>query len=128
MHAVSKKVAAPAPAAPAPKVAVVSAAPAPVVSAAPETPASTATATATAAASATSNTIASAALSNQDLSILVGALQAAGLGDALNDPSLVATVLAPTNAAFADLLAALGLTQEQLLANAELLKTVLSYQ
>jgi hypothetical protein len=40
-------------------------------------------------------------------------MQAAGATASLSSPSLVATVLAPTNAAFASLLSALGVTAAQ---------------
>ena len=60
-----------------------------------------------------------------DLSILVEAVVAAGLAPTLSTGSL--TVFAPTNAAFAALLAELGLTKEALLANKPLLTAVLTY-
>jgi uncharacterized surface protein with fasciclin (FAS1) repeats len=59
-------------------------------------------------------------------SILVDAVQAAGLVDTLSAPGPF-TVFAPTNAAFAFLLAELGFTKEQLLANKALLTKVLTY-
>lgn len=65
------------------------------------------------------------AQSNPDLSILVEAVVAAGLTQTLSTGSL--TVFAPTNAAFAALLAELGVTKEALLANKTLLTAVLSY-
>ena len=65
------------------------------------------------------------AQANPDLSILVEAVVAAGLVDTLSTGNL--TVLAPTNAAFAALLAELGTTKAALLANVPLLKAVLSY-
>ncbi len=58
-------------------------------------------------------------------STLVAAVQAAGLVDTLSSGEF--TVFAPTNDAFAALLADLGLTAEELLANTELLTTVLTY-
>ena len=61
-----------------------------------------------------------------DFSILVEAVVAADLVDALSAPGPL-TVFAPTNAAFADLLAELGLTKEQLFANRALLTQVLTY-
>ncbi len=61
-----------------------------------------------------------------DFSILVNAVVAAGLADTLSGPGPF-TVFAPTNAAFASLLAELGVTAEQLLANKPLLTTVLTY-
>ena len=60
-----------------------------------------------------------------DLSILVEAVVAAGLAPTLSTGSL--TVFAPTNAAFAALLAELGLSKEALLANKPLLTAVLTY-
>ena len=65
------------------------------------------------------------AQASPDLSILVEAVVAAGLVDTLSTGNL--TVLAPTNAAFAALLAELGTTKAALLANVPLLKAVLSY-
>jgi uncharacterized surface protein with fasciclin (FAS1) repeats len=59
-------------------------------------------------------------------SILVEAVQTAGLTDTLSAPG-PATVFAPTNDAFAALLAELGVTKEQLLANKPLLTAVLQY-
>lgn len=59
-------------------------------------------------------------------SILVEAVQAAGLTDTLAAPG-PATVFAPTNEAFAALLGELGVTKEQLLANKPLLTSVLQY-
>ncbi len=60
-----------------------------------------------------------------ELSILVEAVVAAGLVPTLSTGSL--TVFAPTNAAFAALLAELGLSKEALLANKPLLTAVLTY-
>ena len=62
---------------------------------------------------------------NPDLSILVEAVVAAGLADTLSTDTV--TVFAPTNAAFAALLAELGISKEALLANKALLTQVLSY-
>ena len=59
-------------------------------------------------------------------SILVEAVGAAGLADTLDGPGQF-TVFAPTNDAFAALLAELGITKEQLLANKPLLTAVLQY-
>ncbi len=59
-------------------------------------------------------------------SILVEAVVAAGLADALSAPGPL-TVFAPTNEAFAALLAELRLTKEQLLADTALLTRVLTY-
>ena len=59
-------------------------------------------------------------------SILVEAVQAAGLGNALSAPGPL-TVFAPTNDAFVALLAELGLSKAQLLANVPLLTRVLTF-
>lgn len=61
-----------------------------------------------------------------DFSILVEAVVAADLVATLSGPGPL-TVFAPTNTAFAGLLAELGLTREQLLANRPLLRSVLTY-
>jgi uncharacterized surface protein with fasciclin (FAS1) repeats len=61
-----------------------------------------------------------------DFSILVEAVVAAGLADALSAPGPF-TVFAPTNTAFAALLAELGVSKEQLLADRALLTQVLTY-
>ncbi len=66
------------------------------------------------------------AQSNPDLSILVEAVVAAGLVDTLKGRGPF-TVFAPTNAAFASLLTELGVTKDALLANKNLLTTVLTY-
>jgi transforming growth factor-beta-induced protein len=71
-------------------------------------------------------TIVEIAVGTSDFSTLVAAVQAAGLVDTLNGAGPF-TVLAPTNAAFAKLLADLNVTAAQLLANKELLTTVLTY-
>ncbi len=65
------------------------------------------------------------AQANPELSILVEAVVAAGLADTLSTGSL--TVFAPTNAAFVALLAELGVSKSELLANKPLLIAVLSY-
>lgn len=75
-----------------------------------------------------SQTIAQIASSNPDFSTLVAALGAADLVgpfDSCDDPKT--TVFAPTNEAFAAALSALGMTAEQLLADKELLTSVLTY-
>jgi uncharacterized surface protein with fasciclin (FAS1) repeats len=59
-------------------------------------------------------------------SILVEAVQAAGLADTLSGPGPY-TVFAPTNDAFGALLTELGVTKDQLLANKTLLAAVLKY-
>jgi transforming growth factor-beta-induced protein len=66
------------------------------------------------------------AAGNADFSILVAAVQAAGLVDTLKGPGPF-TVFAPTNAAFTRLLADLNLSAAQLLANRPLLTQVLTY-
>lgn len=59
-------------------------------------------------------------------SVLVEAVQAAGLADTLSAPGPL-TVFAPTNDAFAALLTELGVTKDQLLSNKPLLTAVLKY-
>ena len=71
-------------------------------------------------------TIVATAQSLPDFSILVEAVVAADLVNTLNAAGPY-TVFAPTNAAFAKLLAELGVTKEQLLANKPLLTQVLTY-
>ena len=66
------------------------------------------------------------AAGNPDFSTLVAAVQAAGFVEALSAEGPL-DVFAPTNQAFSDLLAALGITAEELLADTELLVQVLSY-
>jgi transforming growth factor-beta-induced protein len=66
------------------------------------------------------------AAANPDFSILVEAVTAAGLVDTLKGSGPL-TVFAPTNAAFANLLAELNTTKDALFANKELLKSVLTY-
>jgi transforming growth factor-beta-induced protein len=66
------------------------------------------------------------AAANPQFSILVAAVQAAGLVDTLKSAGPF-TVFAPTNDAFAALLRELGLSAEQLLANKPLLTKVLTY-
>ena len=61
-----------------------------------------------------------------DFSILVEAVVAAGLVETLQGTGPF-TVFAPTNAAFASLLAELGVTKQALLANKPLLTSVLTY-
>ena len=75
---------------------------------------------------AATQTITELAVANPDLSILVEALQAAGLADTLAGTGPF-TVFAPTNDAFAALLETLGMTKEELLANTDLLTSVLTY-
>ena len=71
-------------------------------------------------------TIAEIAAENENLTILTAALQAAGLDTMLMEETKH-TVFAPTDDAFAPVLEKLGVTKEQLLANSDLLKTVLPY-
>ena len=52
---------------------------------------------------------------------------AAGLTQALSDSNLQATVLAPDNNAFSTLLTQLNLTADQLIANQDLVRVILSY-
>lgn len=66
------------------------------------------------------------AAGNEDLSTLVAALQAADLDQTLASDGQF-TVFAPTNDAFAKLLETLGITQDELLADKELLTSVLTY-
>lgn len=72
-------------------------------------------------------TLVQTAQSLPDFSILVEAVAAAGLVDALSQPSPLLTVFAPTNAAFASLLSTLGIGKAQLLADTALLNSVLTY-
>lgn len=71
-------------------------------------------------------TIVETAIANPSFSILVDAVVAAGLADTLSGDGPF-TVFAPTDAAFADLLAELGITKDALLANTALLTEVLTY-
>ncbi len=66
------------------------------------------------------------AAATPDFSILVEAVTAANLGATLSGTGPF-TVFAPTNAAFADLLAELNVTKDQLLADTALLTKVLTY-
>lgn len=61
----------------------------------------------------------------EDLSILGAAVEAAGLGDALNEGQF--TIFAPTDQAFINLLAYLDTSADALLANTDVLTTVLTY-
>lgn len=70
--------------------------------------------------------IVATAQATPNLSILIEAVVAAGLVNALSAPGPL-TVFAPTNEAFASLLSELGVTKEALLANKTLLTTVLTY-
>ncbi len=66
------------------------------------------------------------ALGNPDFSLLVEAVVAADLADTLKGPGPF-TVFAPTNAAFAALLAELGVSKDDLFADKALLTKVLTY-
>ncbi len=67
------------------------------------------------------------AQSNADFSLLVEAVQAAGIAGALSDPNANFTIFAPTNAAFAQVLQETNLSKEQLFANKSLLTKILGY-
>lgn len=69
--------------------------------------------------------IVEAAVASPDFNTLVAAVQAAGLVDTLSGGEF--TVFAPTDGAFNTLLSDLGVTPEQLLADTNLLTTVLTY-
>ncbi|MBX3605505.1 MAG: fasciclin domain-containing protein [Piscinibacter sp.] len=71
-------------------------------------------------------TIVQTAIANPSFSILVEAVVAANLVDTLSGDGPF-TVFAPTDAAFADLLAELGITKDALLADTALLTEVLTY-
>lgn len=71
-------------------------------------------------------TIVQTAAANPNFSILVEAVNAAGLAGTLGGTGPF-TVFAPTNAAFAALLTELGVTKDQLLADKVLLTKVLTY-
>ena len=67
------------------------------------------------------------AQSNPDFSVLVEAVQAAGLGSMLSDPNAHYTVFAPTNDAFMKLMKETGMTKAQLLGDKAMLRKVLGY-
>lgn len=67
------------------------------------------------------------AQSNPDFSVLVEAVQAAGLAEMLSDPNAHYTVFAPTNEAFMKALAETGMSKAQLFANKPLLTKILGY-
>lgn len=71
--------------------------------------------------------IAELAAGNENLTILTAALQSAGLDSMLMSTDSKYTVFAPTDDAFAPVLEKLGVTKEELLANKELLNSVLPY-
>lgn len=72
-----------------------------------------------------SKTVTGTAAATPSLSILVEALTKANLTSTLDDPTLVATVFAPTNDAFAALLKKLNYTKDQLLSSYILKPTLL---
>lgn len=72
------------------------------------------------------NNIVQVAQSDSRFSILVEAVQSAGLVEALSAPGPI-TVFAPTNDAFGALLGELGVSKDQLLADKPLLTEVLQY-
>ncbi|MDF1523398.1 MAG: fasciclin domain-containing protein [Trueperaceae bacterium] len=81
-----------------------------------------------AAAPAERDSIAEIASANENLTVLVAALDAAGLvGTFADDAAGPFTVFAANDAAFTALLGELGLTAEQLLADTDLLTSVLTY-
>lgn len=63
---------------------------------------------------------------NNNFTILAAALQAANLVETFNDTSLMVTVFAPTDDAFIALLEQLNTTAEAVLADTDLLTSVLS--
>ena len=67
------------------------------------------------------------AQSNPDFSLLVEAVVAADLVGALSDTSASYTVLAPTNAAFVQVLQETGMSKAELFANKPLLTKILTY-
>ena len=71
-------------------------------------------------------TIVDVAVANGSFTTLVAAIQAAGLVETLSGEGPF-TVFAPTDEAFAAALEALGLTAEELLADTDLLTSVLTY-
>ena len=75
---------------------------------------------------AATQSIAEMAAANPDLSILTAALKAAGLDGMMMEAGTY-TVFAPTDEAFAAVLTKLNVTKEELLANTDLLKSVLPY-
>ncbi len=75
---------------------------------------------------AATQSIAELAAGNENLTILTAALQAAGLDTMMMDAGEY-TVFAPTDDAFAPVLEKLGVTKEELLADTDLLKSVLPY-
>lgn len=80
-----------------------------------------------AAANVSEKTIGEIAAETPDLSTLTAALKDVGLDTTLMSENGRFTVFAPTNAAFGELLTKLNMTKEQLFADKEMLKAVLSY-
>ncbi len=92
-----------------------------------ETPASKPAATAaTGASAAATKDIVDTAVAAGSFTVLVEAVKAAGLVDALKAPGPL-TVFAPTDAAFADALKSLGVTKEALFADKAKLAAILTY-
>jgi transforming growth factor-beta-induced protein len=77
-------------------------------------------------AAAESGTVVDVAVESGDFPTLVAAIEAAGLVETLSGPGPF-TVFAPTEEAFAELLATLEVTAEELLADTETLTAVLTY-
>jgi len=73
--------------------------------------------------------VASTTAETPEFTVLLAAVQAADpmFLEALSNPDATYTVFAPTDAAFTALLEGLGMTAEEVLANTELLNTVLAY-
>lgn len=67
------------------------------------------------------------AQSNAEFSLLVEAVQAAGIAEPLSNPNANFTIFAPTNEAFAQVLQETGMTKAQLFANKPLLTKILGY-
>jgi len=80
-----------------------------------------------AAANVSEKTIGEIAAETPDLSTLTAALKDVGLDITLMSENGRFTVFAPTNAAFDELLTKLNMTKEQLFADKDMLKAVLSY-
>lgn len=80
-----------------------------------------------AAANVSEKTIGEIAAETPDLSTLTAALKDVGLDTTLMSENGRFTVFAPTNAAFDELLTKLNMTKEQLFADKDMLKAVLSY-
>ena len=67
------------------------------------------------------------AQSNSDFSVLVEAVQAAGLTGMLSNPNAHYTIFAPTNEAFMQAMKETGMTKAQLFADKAMLRKVLGY-